>query len=101
MVLDISVVVWNCGECGRQWQTEEQAIDCAYEDIEPHSPTQSSIQKYQCEICSRLYDGEDGDDKAEECEQLHKKKEDDAYSRYLLKQAAQHPGQFNLSRWHT
>lgn len=102
MTIEITRHVFICPYCEKEYETYDQAEDCALDcaDIEYPDMDGKDVWEYKCSLCGKVYDDEFD---AEECEredmednpELAEKMES-IRSRERLKLAAEHPGQRHL-----
>ena len=87
------VTIWKCPYCHREYDSYEDALDCAEECVNMEYPTDDDKTLAICECCHKEF--EDIDD-AESCEEGHKRNNDRYYSDFRLKKASEHIEQLKL-----
>lgn len=102
-MVTLKQVTWECPYCYDNYDTEDEAIDCATDCClaEMDQPIQSSdYDEYICDYCQKSHKK---DSIAKQCEEKHIKKKDLYYetkkqqeSFELLAKAASHPTQKRL-----
>ena len=85
--------IWNCPYCNKEYESLDDAMECATEcaDIEYSSEDSKTI--FICGYCKKKFEDEE---EAEGCEENHKERRDEFYSKVELKKASEHPAQKRL-----
>ena len=103
MVIDNSKQVFVCPYCSSQYDTYDEAQECAQDCNEPDSPEEKEVEEYECEMCNKKYDEFN---EAYECETKHRKEQDrffeaynDRKSKERLLEAGNSPYQHKLSNF--
>lgn len=84
---------WTCPYCGKEYNNENDANECAEECADIDRPREDTKTVYVCEFCEKKYDKEE---EAKVCEEHHAKNNDDCYSKEMLRRTSEHPGQKKL-----
>lgn len=86
--------IWNCPYCDKEYEDEDDALECANECADIDYPTEDTKTIYICEYCEKRFEDEE---EAEGCEENHIENQDEFYSKISLKKAQEHPNQLKLN----
>jgi len=93
MVDYIEKSFWKCPYCEKEYDTWEDALECAEECADIDYPKEDKKTFAVCEFCKKEYED---DEEAEGCEEHHAEEQDDFFTKFQLKKAGEHPQQEKL-----